>query len=152
MSDMENQDNEEEIERPPLVIECPHCHIKVLPMVNNICPSCHNDMTELEDTDPNQVSLVIHEAEEFPSYCYSCNRYTERYIRVSADRESDLEVALLGSPLPENTTNVIIYLPECENCSEINTPTKTGADYDHQTITLIVHKGFRDRVLQQRNG
>ena len=147
----EIEDTGEMEERPSLIVECPHCHVRVLPMANNICPSCRNDMTNLEDVDPDQVSLVIHEAEKLPSYCYSCNRYTERYIRVSADRESDLETALFGRPLPENTTNIIIYLPECEDCAEINTPTKTSADYDHQTITLIVHKGFRDRVLQMRN-
>jgi len=150
MSDME-EENEEDIERQPLVVECPHCHVRVLPLPNHICPSCRNDMTNLEGVDPNQVSLAIHEAEELPSFCYSCNRYTERLIRVSADQESDLETALFGRSRSENTTNVIIYLPECEDCSNINEPVKTDVDYDHQTITLLVHKGFRDRVLKRRN-
>jgi hypothetical protein len=138
-------------ERQPLIVECPHCHVRVLPMANNICPSCRNDITDLEGVDPNEISLVIHESEELPSFCYSCNRFTERVIRVSSDRESDLETSLFGSPLPENTTNIIIYLPECEDCAQIKVPVKTSADYDHQTITLVVHKGFRERVLQLRN-
>jgi hypothetical protein len=138
-------------ERPPLIIECPHCHVRVLPMANNICPSCRNDMTDLEDVDLNEISLAIHESEALPSFCYSCNRFTERVIRVSSDGESDLEAALFGRPIPENTSNIIIYLPECEDCAQIKEPVKTSADYDHQTITLVVHKGFRERVLQLRN-
>lgn len=145
------EENEAEV-RKPLVVECPHCYARILPRSNNICPSCHNDLMDLEGIDPNQVSLVIHEAEELPSFCYSCNRYTERTIRLSADQESDLAAALFGRSLPENTTNIIIYLPECEDCTGINEPVKTDVDYDRQTITLIVHKGFRDRVLQSRNG
>jgi hypothetical protein len=148
----ELEDTGEIEEKKPLIVECPHCHVKVLPKADNICPACQNNMSDLQDVDPNQVSLVIHESEELPSFCYSCNRYTERIIRLSADEESGLETAIFGRPLPENTTNIIIYLPECEDCAELNiAPVTTGADYDHQAITLVVHKGFRDHVLQLRD-
>ena len=147
----EIEDTGEVEERQPLIVECPHCHVRVLPKANNICPACRKDMSDLQDPDPNQVSLSIKESEELPTFCYSCNRYTERYIRVSADKESDLEKAIIGSPLPENTTNVIIYLPQCEECAEGNEPEKISVDYDYQTITLVVHKGFRDRVIQLRD-
>jgi len=145
-------DTEEDMEeRPPLIVECPHCHIRVLPKANNICPACHNDMNDLRGVDLNQVTLTIRESEKLPSFCYSCNRYTERSIRLSGDRESDLVKAIFGSPLPQNTTNVIIYLPQCEECAEWNEPKKTSVDYEHQTITIVVNKGFRDRVLQSRD-
>jgi hypothetical protein len=144
MSDME--------ERPALVVECPHCHVRVIPKANNICPACQNDMSNLQDVDPNQVSLVISESEELPTFCYSCNRYTERTIRASSDKESDLEKALFGWASPENTSNVIIYLPECEECAEWKEPELVNVDYDHQTITIVVHKGFQERVLQLRDG
>ena len=44
-------------ERPPLVVQCPHCHVRVLPKANNICPACRKDMTDLQGVDLNQVSL-----------------------------------------------------------------------------------------------
>ena len=135
-------------ERPSLIVECPHCHARVLPKANNICPACRSDMSDLQDVDPNQVAFTIRESEELPSFCYSCNRYTERRIRVSADKESNLETALFGLASPEKTTNVIIYLPQCEECAQWKEPERVSADYDHQTITIVVHKGFRDRVLQ----
>jgi len=146
MDDMEN--NKEE--RPSLIVECPHCHTRVVPKANNICPACRNNMLELQGVNPNQVSLSIHESEELPSFCYSCNTYTERYVRVSADKESDLEVLLFGRSLPEATSNVIINLPQCEQCGEMDEPEPVDVDYDHQKMTFVVHRGFRERVFQLR--
>ena len=138
-------------ERPALVVECPHCHVRVLPLANNICPACRKDMSALQNVDPNQVALVIAESEELPTFCYSCNRYTERSIRVSGDKESDLETAFLGLASPENTSNVIIYLPQCEECAEWKELELVDVDYDHQAITVVVHKGFQERILQLRD-
>jgi ribosomal protein L32 len=147
----EIEDDGETEERPPLIVECPHCHVRVLPLANNICPACRSDMWDLEDVDPNQVAFTIHESEELPSFCYSCDLYTERRIRVSADKESALETALFGLASPDKTTNVIIYLPQCDECGQWKEPERISTNYDHQTITILVHKGFRDRVLQLRN-
>ena len=143
-------ENEEQLKNSSPIIECPHCYTKVIPLANNICPACRNDMSDLEGVDPNQVSLSIHESEELPSFCYSCNMYTERYIRVSGDKESDLEVLLFGRSSPEATSNVIINLPQCEQCSEIDEPKPVDVDYDHQKMTFVVHREFRERVFQLR--
>jgi hypothetical protein len=140
MNDME--------EKPSLIVECPHCHKKVIPKGNNNCPSCREDMSDQEGVDLNQTSFTIHESEELPSFCYSCNMYTERQIRISGDKESDLEKMLFGPSSPEDTSNVIIYLPQCEVCSELNEPELVEVDYEHQTMTIVVHRGFRERVLQ----
>ena len=149
---MDELDDTGEIEeKKPLIVECPHCHVRVLPNANDICPACQNDMSDLQDVDLNQVSLTIYESEELPSFCYSCNKYTERRIRVSADTESDLEKAFFGLASPNKTTNVIVYLPQCEECAERKEPERIGTDYDNQTITIIVHKGFRDRVIHLRD-
>jgi hypothetical protein len=146
MDDMENNTEE----RHSLIVECPHCHTRVLPKANNICPACRNDMSDLEGVDPNQVSLSIHESEELPSFCYSCNMYTERYVRVSGDKESDLEALLFGRRAPEDTSNVIMNLPQCEQCGEIDEPEPVDVDYEHQKMTFVVHRGFRERVFQLR--
>jgi hypothetical protein len=152
MDDLDNHDEAEEVDEPrPFIVECPHCHTRVLPLANNICPACDNDISDLQDVDMNQVALTIRESEELPTFCFACNRYTERLVRVSADKESDMENALFGVPPPNKTTNVIIFLPECEECAEWKEIEQTGADYDNQTITLVVHKGFQERVLQSRD-
>ena len=131
-----------------MLIECPHCHKRVIPKANNICPACREDMSDMEGVDPNQTSLTIHESDELPSYCYSCNMYTERQIRVSGDKESALGTMFFGLNRPEDTSNVIIYLPQCEVCSELNEPEIVDVDYEHQTMTIRVHRGFRDRLYQ----
>lgn len=136
-------------EKPPLIIECPHCHTPVIPLANNICPSCREDMSNMQDVDPNRVALAVHESEEFPSFCYSCNRYTERLIRVTADEESGIETLLFRQRPPESTSNIIIYLPECELCSELEVEL-VEVDYEHQTMKIMVHWGFQARVFQVR--
>ena len=137
-------------EKPSLNLECPHCHTRVLPKANNICPACGDDISDLEGADSNQVSLSIHESEELPSFCYSCNAYTERYVRLSGDKESDLEAFIFGQRDPKDTSNVIINLPQCEQCSELDEPEPVEVDYEHQKMTFVVHRGFKERVFQLR--
>jgi hypothetical protein len=142
------------------IVECPHCYTRVLPLANNICPACQNNIFDMQDVDPNQVSLSLHESEELPAFCYSCNQYTERHVRVSGDKESDLEKVILGLGIlftrpskrtEVGTTNVIIYLPQCEQCGEYNNPEPIDVDYERQTMTFIVQRGFHDRVFQLRD-
>ncbi len=128
------------------ILECPHCHTKIIPKTNNICPACQEDLSYVRDTNPNQVSLIIHESDELPSYCYSCNAETERTVRVSGDDESSLWAALFKSTSPKESSNVIIYIPQCEKCGELEDPEPVDIDYENQTMTFQVHQNFRDRV------
>jgi len=105
-------------ERMPLIIECPHCHVRVIPTANNVCPNCHEDVTDMTGVDPNQVPLTVSETEEFPSHCYSCDQYTDQHVRLSSDGESSIERFIFGDRRPEDTTNIIVYLPVCDLCSE----------------------------------
>lgn len=135
-------------ERPSAIIECPHCHVKVLPNANNICPACRKNVLDTQDVDPNQVSLTIHESEDLPSFCYSCNLYTDRTVKISGDGESALPSLF---PQPEvDTSNVIIYLPQCDRCAEAGEPEPINVDYEYQKMTFVVHNGFRERVFQLR--
>jgi len=146
----EQEEPDEHKERRSLVVECPHCHTRVVPLKNNICPACRSDMSDLEGVDPNMVACTIHESEELPTFCFSCNRYTERTVRVSGDKESTLEKFFFARASPESTTNVIIFLPQCEQCAELEEPEPVEVDYDHQTMTFVAHTGFKDRVLTSR--
>ncbi|MBV6400479.1 MAG: hypothetical protein CNIPEHKO_00766 [Anaerolineales bacterium] len=139
----------ENIESHPLIIECPHCHTNVIPMADNHCPNCGENVLDMSGVDLNHVAFFVNESEEFPPCCYSCGRFTERLIRVSSDQESGLETLIFGEQPPENTSNVIVYLPECERCSESEVEL-IEVDYEHQMMKIMVHRGFRDRVLQYR--
>jgi hypothetical protein len=131
------------------IIECPHCHVKVLPMANNICPACRMSISDLTGVDPDQVSLTFRESEELPAFCYSCNQYTERTIRVSGDKESD--IGSMFAPSDVDTSNVVIHLPQCDNCADqFGEPEPVDVDYECQKMTLAVHRGFRERVFELR--
>lgn len=136
-------------EKVPLTIECPHCHVRVIPMADNLCPACREDVTYIQSADSNRVTLILHESEELPSYCYSCNMHTDRIVRITADEESTLATLFLGENSPENTTNIIIHLPECELCSDLDIEL-VEVDYDKQTMKIMAHPGFREKVLQLR--
>jgi len=143
-------------ENKPIIVECPHCFTMVLPKPGNICPACQSDIEDLTDIDQNFVSLVIQESEELPSNCHTCFAYTDRTVRVSGDKESALDnvVYFLFSGFrrltAEDTSNVIIDIPQCDRCGEQNDPEPIKVDYANQTMTFVVQRMFRNRVLQMR--
>ncbi|MBL8089574.1 MAG: hypothetical protein KF758_18420 [Anaerolineales bacterium] len=139
----------EEENNPPIIIECPHCHVQVIPMANNICPSCREDINNKQNVNSRQVVLMVHESEELPPYCYSCSAPTDRYVRISADEESGLETLIFGEKSPESTSNVIVYLPECELCSDSEIEL-IEVDYENQTMKIMVDIRFEEKVLQFR--
>lgn len=142
--------NEGADEKASPFVKCPHCYTKIMPLADNTCPACQGDLSNLAGVDPNKVALLIYESEELPTYCYSCNQYTEQEVRVSGDQESIMSNFFMGDVLPEETSNVVIFLPQCESCAEIEDPEPVDVDYDNQTMTFPVHTGFRDRVIQFR--
>jgi hypothetical protein len=144
----ENNDGHDK--KASVFVECPHCYTNILPHADNTCPACQGDLSSLVGVNPNKVSFLIHESEELPSYCYSCNQYTEQEVRVSGDQESILSRFLTGDVSPEETSNVVIFLPQCKLCAEIEDPEPVEVDYENQTMTFAVHTGFRDRIIHFR--
>lgn len=132
-----------------MIVECPHCHIRVIPRADNTCPNCQENVADMTGVNPSWVSLSVSERDEYPTYCYSCNQYTDQYVRVAADNDSAVVRLLFGDPLPEHTSNIIVFLPVCESCIE-NEVELVESDYDRQAMKIMVHRGFRDRVLQYR--
>lgn len=144
------EDNEGQDKKASVFVECPHCYTKILPLADNTCPASQGDLSNLDGVDTNKVSFLIYESEKLPPYCYSCNQYTEQEVRVSGDQESILSKFLEGDVSPEQTSNVIIFLPQCEICAELEDPEPVEVDYELQTMTFVVHRGFRDRAIQFR--
>lgn len=145
-----SENHEDQEKSASIFMECPHCYTKILPLADNTCPACQGDLSSLAGVNPNKVSFLIHESEELPLCCYSCGQYTEDEVRVSGDQESILSRFLMRDVLPEETSNVIIFLPQCQFCAEIEDPEPVEVDYESQTMTFAVHTRFRDQVLQLR--
>ena len=137
-----------------LIVECPHCYTRVLPKENNICPACRMDMTDTPDVDPQVAALVVRELDNLPPYCYSCNSYTERYVKIVGEKGTLLDqslgavVSLLipTRKIEEDTSNVFVSLPQCEACAEMEEPAPLHVDYDTQSMVFVVNIGFKERV------
>ena len=149
MNELSENDEDQE-NNSSIFVECPHCYTKILPLADNTCPACQGDLSSLVGVNPNKVSFLIHESEELPLCCYSCGQYTELEVRVSGDQESILSKFFMGNVSPEETSNVVIFLPQCQFCAEIEDAEPVEVDYDNQTMTFAVHTRFRDQVLQIR--
>ncbi|HRQ23777.1 MAG TPA: hypothetical protein PLF42_10160 [Anaerolineales bacterium] len=145
-----SENHEDQEKNASIFMECPHCYTKILPLADNTCPACQGDLSSLVGVNPNKVSFLIHESEELPFCCYSCGQYTEQEIRVSGDQESILNKFFMGDISPEDTSNVVIFLPQCEFCAEAEDPEPVEVDYENQTMTFAVHTRFRDQMLQLR--
>ena len=142
-----------------LLVECPHCHTQVLPTRDNLCPACRHSLADLTGVNTNETALVVHEGQELPSYCMTCNRWTDRYVQVISDPTTPLDSILGGlfflNLKPDHssdagTTKIYIELPQCEDCAEAGDPKPIEVDYDSQSMTFLVHTGFHDRVVPAR--
>jgi len=144
-----------------LMIECPHCHVRVLPMQNNICPACKEVISDAPGLDMNKVAITVRESQKLPPYCYSCNSYTDRYVRIEGEEEPLWSKIILGigaflflrpkwlrrsDELDEHTVNVFIFLPQCEQCAEFGKPKPIRVNFEDQQMTFLGSSAFRDRV------
>lgn len=148
-----------------MFIECPHCHARVLPLANNICPACRKDISNTRGVDLNLVSLVVDQLASLPHYCYSCNSPTERTVKITEKVEIGgdspfakflllvlaivtLRLSLLDSKTEGKKSSVTVLIPQCERCAQSGKPKPEYTDFERQSMTFIVHKGFRDRVYR----
>jgi hypothetical protein len=141
------------------LIECPHCHTQVLPTKDNLCPACRNDLADLAGVNTNEAALVVHEGQELPSYCMTCNLWTDRYVEVTSDPKTPLDSILDGifflnlksdQSSHAGTTKIYVELPQCEDCAKSGRPNPVEVDYENQTMTFLAHTGFRARVVPTR--
>ena len=152
-----------------MIIECPHCHTRVLPLANNICPACRKDISDTTGVDPNLASLVVPQLANLPPYCYSCNSPTERYVKITETVQIGgdspfarfflivmavitLRPGVWRSLTEGKKSSVTIHVPQCERCAQSGKPKPHHIDFEGQAMIFIVHKEFRDRVhrIQER--
>jgi len=115
--------------------------------------------------DSNQVAITVRESQKLPPYCYSCNSYTDRYVRIEGEEEPLWSKILLGigaflflrpnwlrrsDQIDEQTVNVFIFLPQCKQCAEFGKPKPIRVNFEDQQMTFLGSSGFRDRVYPKQ--
>jgi len=146
-----------------MFVECPHCYKSVLPTKDNLCPACRRSFSDPRDINPNLASLIVSEERSLPPFCFSCNSKTERRVKV----QDSIEIG--GNPRWQNVLtfilglflhlfiiqrqsgkkhSVLVFIPQCETCAKSKgKPTPEHVDFENRTMTFIVHRGFKEKVM-----
>ncbi len=153
-----------------MIVECPHCYVKVIPSQEGICPSCRQNTRDLSGTDPSRGSLSIHEHERLPDLCFQCGVRTSQRVRVSRRRYDENDPAptplaavllnlftLLGGYIflggTRQVMRVRILLPQCRSCArQQGPPDPRYVNYESHNMTFVVNKAFRNEVYLLRRG
>jgi hypothetical protein len=157
-----------------MLLECPHCHRRVLPLSSGECPSCHENTKDIRDADPKVTLLTITEATKFPQTCCVCNEPTKNLVRVrrsgkmagaSQPGKETLSVAdglavslfglfgklaylfwQAGKQGEPGSSALQIYVPQCKQCAGDKKIEPASADLEHHRLSILVDKRFATAV------
>ena len=64
-----------------MLVECPHCHVRVVPQhQNGVCGTCGKNVNEVDGINPNRGLLVIRQSARMPELCCQCGIPTSEMI------------------------------------------------------------------------
>src|SRR4051812_909327 len=127
-----------------MLLECPHCHRRVLPLASGECPSCHKNTADTHNANHNVTLLSITEATTFPATCCTCNAQTNNLVKVhrsgkmagasrpgekSTSAADGLALSIFGlfgklaylfwqagRQSEPGSSSLRIYVPQCKRC------------------------------------
>lgn len=160
-----------------MILECPHCHLTVMPLGDGECPACHNNTQETAGANPNATLLYVSEATKFPAACCSCNRPTDSLVRVT--RAGQVATSNFRGPSNEGLwivslvsvvifgligilflpfvgrgrksvgqTSMTLHLPQCASCSSTIPIEPEVVDLEHYQLGIIVDRKFAEQVKE----
>jgi hypothetical protein len=139
-------------------IECPHCHIKVLPNERNICPSCLKNVLDLSGTNPSLTTIVLTEKTIYPDKCLNCCQSTTRKIEVGekldpmAWHPEDISLWIRGTRgglyKSDISPSVIVSMPQCKKYAKSGKPKIIHIEFEKQELTILVHREFK-RIVEE---
>lgn len=153
-----------------MIVECPHCHRKVLPLPDGECPSCRRDVWDSAGVNHSVTEAVVSAEERLPQCCIACGRYTSSVRRLrprrpkpgpDADRASPLLV-LFGPPvllihalvvrlLRSRQERMDFSIPCCESCRKAGSEISPHyVNWRSHTVRLLVNRAFREKLRQIR--
>src|SRR6185503_18136020 len=143
-----------------MVIECPHCYVRIVPMGGGRCPACGKNTRDQSGADLTKTRMSLRAGEPLPDNCYLCDRATLRTVKwkcVVGDFGSGklaMLMRLLGgillpplrhaafSPAESFVRRMKLRLPQCPACA--SKPEAEYVDMDNYVATFLVHRDFRE--------
>lgn len=147
------------------ILECPHCFTRVAISNSSNCPACGHDVHKPGDRSSNLTKMQIREDLILPAYCHLCDTPTDRKVRIRRKSGNGFRSSLLvemckyfvfivfpkGYVYSESehaVQRMKILIPACAACGSRKKVEPTYVDFPRGEFTFIVHRNFRDRVLQ----
>lgn len=145
-----------------MMLDCPHCYRRVLPLTNGECPICHRDTSETRGTDNSKTRVCLTEKSVLPDVCASCGGYATRRVAVKARglntgsndlagsgntvRIPGLIGLLLGIFFKRDGTvgkaSMQILLPQCDQCYGVQKMEPDLVDFERYESWFVVHRNF----------
>ena len=148
-----------------VLVECPHCSMRVFVGSDGLCPSCSADTNDLEGADVLRTRVRLREWSELPPRCCQCAAPTDRRVDVVQSQtrggESGLaKVALLFAALLSpvkalallagsggETRRFSVSLPLCLSCETASgVPEPVHVNFEEGAISFLVHRSFAEGV------
>jgi hypothetical protein len=146
-----------------VLIECPKCFSRVLPMTDHRCPSCQRDTRAAKVAELSSVRLRA--GASLPDVCIHCGNFAANrvdfrdkvssggvniLIRAVVMLFSPIWYALLDREMRGESRDVAFRLPICSLCVQRKrTITPQYVNFEHHTLTLLVHSEFAAALAEQ---
>jgi hypothetical protein len=138
------------------VVQCPHCHRRVLPSSTGACPSCAKVVTDLTGVDPSLRSVLLFAGTTLPQVCAGCGGTPSGKLELSnedgAQAMKDAAFNVFGIGLGLLTGFGVfrrspqravwrLSVPVCAACKADGKPRVLGLHED-EAVRLLVHERF----------
>ena len=140
-----------------MILECPHCYMRVVPKSDGLCPSCHQDPHDLAGTNPDLARVTLQDTDRMPECCMICGLSTSRMVVVEQsrgdDRRSSIFLSMLGLMMTllaglgfikmgHHGEFISTTVPVCESCGQAPSPQRVS--FEQSTMTFLVHRRFKN--------
>jgi hypothetical protein len=149
-----------------MIVECPHCHTRVLPKSGDICPACGSATKHTADTVTTDTTLAVRPGMAFPPICIVCGKEQSRYHTItrrqyvasdSSNRDSSLGMGLLLGvfglllrlPFLRSARSVAVEVPICRECEKFAKDRLRYVNFEESTMTLIVHRNVTEGLSRR---
>jgi hypothetical protein len=159
-----------------MILECPHCHRRVLPLSSGECPSCHKNTADTIGVDQNVTMLSITEITKFPQLCCACadpttNRVTiarkGRLSQPGSPKQTSSEpywpvyfvfgpiwgflidmFSRIGGGGNSGPFSLAVKVPQCKKCVAMKKIEPSVVDLEHCRFGIVVDKRFAAAVTE----
>jgi hypothetical protein len=147
-----------------VLVECPHCYSKVLPMSDGRCPSCQKDTREAKKEALTKVQ--IGPDTHLPDVCVLCGTDALQRVDVregyqTGDSNFLIGVLLLFRPAlwfaadkaRGEVKKLHVKVPVCGTCTTTRPRVRpTYVNFEQREMSFLVHADFADALREITSG